>query len=74
VDSKDSGVLRGEPRSCTAKHSWEHYLQFVEDIDESKADPLLYDSHVKPGASLPVNVGAPVQAPIAKAIKAGGKP
>ena len=65
--------LRAELHSFTAKHSWEHYLKFVEDIDAAKADATVYDTYVKPGATLPVNLGAALQSPIDKAIAAQGK-
>ena len=67
-DNKDSESLRKELHTFTAKHSWEHYLNFVEDIHKAKADQAIYDTYVKSGASFPVNLDSAIKAPIDKAI------
>lgn len=72
-DKRDAPGLRAELHAFAAKHSWEHYLQFVEDIDQPKGDTLIFDTYVKDGAKLPVNLGAPLVKPIAAAIKGNMK-
>jgi hypothetical protein len=68
-DNKDSETLRKELHTFTAKHSWEHYLNFVEDIDKATADQTIYDTYVNSGAKFPVNLDGAIKAPIDKAIK-----
>ena len=68
-DNKDSETLRKELHTFTAKRSREHYLNFVEDIDKATADQTIYDTYVKSGAKLPVNLDGAMKAPIDNAIK-----
>jgi hypothetical protein len=53
----------------TKPRSWEHYLQFVDDIDAKIDDKKIFDKYVRPGAAFPVNLG-PLAAPLAKQLAA----
>jgi hypothetical protein len=57
------------------KHqSWVHYVSFVEDVDKPEDAKKIFDTYMKEGASLPINLPKGVQEPIEHALANDGKP
>jgi hypothetical protein len=69
-----SGEMRGALKEWAARKSWKHYIDFVEDIDDGATPKKIVDTYVKDGASLPVNLPAPMKKKIEDALAAGGAP
>ena len=70
----DSGDMRGQLKEWTAKKSWKHYLEFVENIDDGVTPKKIVDTYVKDGATLPVNLPGPMKQKIEDALAAGHVP
>lgn len=66
--------LKGGLAEYVKRKHWEHYLAFVDDIDSGVDAKKIYETYVKDGAKLPVNLPPPTQALIKKAIDSGSKP
>jgi hypothetical protein len=71
---KNATSLRGELHAFTKKHSWEHYLQFVEDIEDGKGGQQIFDTYVRDGATLPVNLPPEQKAALAKQLSSHSPP
>lgn len=72
-DGKNAALI-AELHAHAKKHSHDHYITFVEDIDKGVAPKAIYDKYIAAGASFPVNLPAAIAAPIAKAVSAAAQP
>jgi hypothetical protein len=73
-DSIANNLKSGGLAEFVKRKHWEHYLAFVDEIDGGADAKKIYETYVKDGASLPVNLPSSVQATIKKAIDAGSNP
>jgi hypothetical protein len=57
------------------KHqSWVHYVDFINDVDKGEDSKKVFETYMKDGASLPINLPKGVQEPVEHALANGGKP
>lgn len=72
-DTDDVG-LHNDLRDWARKHSWGHYIGFLEDIDHKKDGKKIFDTYAKEGAANPVNLPKPIVAALEHDIATSGAP